>query len=60
MDAPRIPVALIDRARSHLNELAKATTADEQLRALFLCHCELRDAVEMIQAVPATDSTDEN
>lgn len=54
---PIIPAALVDRLRLHADELGLATTPDEALKAAFLCHCELRDAVAKIEN--NQDSTDE-
>lgn len=43
-----IPVALIDRLRLHVDELATATSTDEQIAALFLAHAEMKDAEALI------------
>ena len=49
-----IPHALCDRIRGHVDALEAAPSPDAALAALFLAHCELKDAEAMIpKAEPA-------
>ena len=52
-----IPHALCDRIRGHVDALESAPDAHAATAALFLAHCELKDAEAMIpkaeSAVPA-------
>lgn len=45
-----IPSASITRLRSHISALNTAQTTDDQIRALFLAHCELKDIEHSLPA----------
>jgi hypothetical protein len=45
-----IPAALCERAIAHLLKLPQATTADDALALIFLAHCEIKDAEQMLPA----------
>ena len=51
-----VPTALIDRIRSHLEALAVASSTDAQIAALFLAHCEMKDAEAMLPASTAEEA----
>lgn len=45
-----LPAALIDRMRSRVAALSKATDKPAQLAAIFLIHCECQDALNRIES----------
>ena len=45
-----IPHALAERARLRWDEVELATTPTDQLRALYLAHCEAQDALGIVRA----------
>lgn len=49
MNTP-LPAALCLRIQEHAATLSKARTADDALRALFLMHCECKEACALLAA----------
>lgn len=45
-----VPHALCERARKQWNAVESARDPAEQLKALFLAHCEAKDAEEIVEA----------
>lgn len=50
----RIPVAMLNRMRNHIIKAYQAGTTAEQESALFLLHCEMKDADELIHTPVST------
>jgi hypothetical protein len=58
-DFKPIPAAALDRMHAHLIALGSAVSVDDQLRALFLLHCECKAALPDAPGSPAPVELDE-
>ena len=47
-----LPLALIERLKTHVKALRGAKDKPAQLAAIFLIHCECKDALKRIEAMP--------